>query len=139
MDPKIWGPPGWLFLHTLTFNYPNNPTKEEKENYHTFFDSLKNVIPCPICKGHYSNNLKTNPIKLDSKDELIEWLFDIHNLVNKFKGEKVYSHEELYDKYYDILKSDALKEKDKYKDYIKYTLLIVIVLLLLFYIRNVVK
>ena len=31
MDPKIWGPPGWLFLHTLTFNYPNNPTKEEKE------------------------------------------------------------------------------------------------------------
>lgn len=136
MDPKIWGPSAWLFLHTITFNYPNNPTKEDKDNFHKLFDSLKFTIPCPICREHYKENLKNNPIKLDSKDDLIEWLFDIHNSVNKFKGEKEYSHEELYDKYYDIFKSQRLKDQDKYKDYFKYGLLIIIVILLLFFIKK---
>ena len=39
MDPKIWGPPGWLFLHTITFNYPTNPTEEDKKYYKNFFYS----------------------------------------------------------------------------------------------------
>ena len=69
MDPKIWGPSGWLFLHTITFNYPTNPTEEDKKNYKLFFESLKNVIPCPICSEHYKENLKKIPIKLNSKDE----------------------------------------------------------------------
>ena len=83
------------------------------------------------------DNLKNIPIKLDSKDDLIEWLFDIHNSVNKFKGGKIYSHEELYDKYYDIFKSQTLKDQDKYKDYFKYGLLIIIVILLLFFIKKI--
>ena len=23
MNTKFWGPPGWKFLHTITFNYPD--------------------------------------------------------------------------------------------------------------------
>lgn len=136
MDPKIWGPSGWLFLHTVTFNYPTNPSEEDKKNYKEFFDSLKNVIPCPICSEHYKENIKNNPIKLNSKDELIEWLFDIHNSVNKFKGEKVYTHEELYDIYYDMFKSKKLKGQDKLKEYSKYALLVVIMILLILFIRK---
>lgn len=136
MDPKIWGPSGWLFLHTITFNYPTNPTEEDKKNYKLFFESLKNVIPCPICSEHYKENLKKIPIKLNSKDELIEWLFDIHNSVNKFKGEKVYTHEDLYDIYYDMYKSKKLKDQDKYKEYSKYGLLVIIVILLILFIRK---
>ena len=33
---KIWGPPAWTFLHTITFNYPENPTNREKHNYFNF-------------------------------------------------------------------------------------------------------
>ena len=58
MNPKIWGPSAWLFLHTVTFNYPNNPTEEDKRNYLTFFNSLKHIIPCPLCKEHYIENWK---------------------------------------------------------------------------------
>ena len=32
-NPEIWGPGAWLFLHTITLNYPTNPTFEDKENY----------------------------------------------------------------------------------------------------------
>ena len=37
MEPNIWGPHAWLFLHTITLNFPDNPTKEEKEKYKQFF------------------------------------------------------------------------------------------------------
>ena len=36
MDPKIWGPSTWLFLHTITLNYPNNPTQQDIDNYKKF-------------------------------------------------------------------------------------------------------
>ena len=33
-------------------------TEEDKNNYRVFFESLKNTIPCPKCREHYSENLK---------------------------------------------------------------------------------
>jgi len=29
----VWGPPLWHFLHTMSFNYPVKPTKDDKQNY----------------------------------------------------------------------------------------------------------
>ena len=40
MDPNVWGPPAWLFLHSVTLNYPKNPTPQDQEDYRIFFDSL---------------------------------------------------------------------------------------------------
>ena len=37
MDPEIWGPSTWIFLHTITLNYPNNPTIYDKQNYKNFY------------------------------------------------------------------------------------------------------
>ena len=74
MEPNIWGPPAWLFLHSITFNYPKNPSENDKNNYNTFFNSLKYVIPCPICKEHYAKNLLKLPIRLNTRDDLIRWL-----------------------------------------------------------------
>jgi hypothetical protein len=42
----IWGPPMWHFLHTMSFNYPVNPTQEDKEHYRDFVLSLQHVLPC---------------------------------------------------------------------------------------------
>ena len=30
MNVNKWGPSGWIFLHTITFNYPEKPTKQLK-------------------------------------------------------------------------------------------------------------
>ena len=29
----VWGPALWHYLHTMSFNYPINPTMAEKKNY----------------------------------------------------------------------------------------------------------
>ena len=99
MEPNIWGPPAWTFLHSVTFLYPENPTVVDKQNYYLFFKSLKNVLPCPNCQEHYSINFEKFPIRLEKRDDLIEWLIDIHNEVNKMNQKREYSYEEVYDIY----------------------------------------
>ena len=36
MLTKIWGPSLWHYLHVMSFNYPVNPSKEDKDNYRKF-------------------------------------------------------------------------------------------------------
>ena len=105
MEPEIWGPGAWTFLHTITLNYPNNPSEDDKQNHKDFFHNLKNVIPCPNCKEHYNINLQKYPIdiNLESKEKLVKWLINIHNEVNIKNNKKVYSYDEvikLYDNMY---------------------------------------
>tara|TARA_B100001123_G_C15337334_1_gene1033342 strand:+ start:5479 stop:5886 length:408 start_codon:yes stop_codon:yes gene_type:complete len=99
MEPNIWGPAGWIFLHSITFNYPENPNYDEKQIYQNFFENLKFVLPCPNCQKHYAENIRKHPIRLDTRKELIEWLIDIHNEVNIINNKKTYSYQEVYQKY----------------------------------------
>ena len=34
MMTSIWGPPLWHELHTISFNYPTKPTKDDKLHYY---------------------------------------------------------------------------------------------------------
>ena len=99
---NIWGPPAWTFLHTITFNYPNNPSEKDKQNYYTFFDSLKYVLPCDKCKKHYRDNSRDLKDNLNSRDDLVKWLIDIHNDVNIKNNKSVWSYADVYNKYQDI-------------------------------------
>ena len=78
MEPNIWGPSAWIFLHTVTLQYPEKPTDDDKKKYYVFFNSLKDILPCPNCKIHYSESITKKPIQLESRKELFEWLIDIH-------------------------------------------------------------
>ena len=87
--PNAWGPYGWNFLHYVTLGYPKNPDNDDKKNYKLFFESLKNILPCPKCAKHYEENLKVLPLTdeiLDDKEKLIKWLIDVHNRVNVSTG-----------------------------------------------------
>ena len=99
MEPTIWGPPAWKFLHTITFQYPEYPNDKDKKEYYMFFNSLKNVLPCPNCREHYSINFQKFPIRLESRDNLVEWLIDIHNEVNVMAQKRKYSYDEVYQIY----------------------------------------
>ena len=83
MQVNEWGPPGWKFLHTITFNY--TPSDENKIKYKNFFDSLGTVLPCPYCCSSFSTYYKALPITeyLDSREGLTYWFYVIHNLVNQ--------------------------------------------------------
>jgi hypothetical protein len=82
MPPDVWGPIFWDAMHIVSLAYPVKPTDADKAGARAFFESLASVIPCPICREHYSAKLKESPIALDSKGELIYWVWDIHNQVN---------------------------------------------------------
>jgi len=127
MDPNIWGPGAWQFLHSITLSYPDQPTEQDKQNHIDFFNSLKNVLPCEKCKNHFQENLQTHPLEnsLEDKESLFKWLVDVHNKVNVDNGKKELSYDEvteLYEKMY-------TKDKDVF---IKNKWLIIIMILLLF-------
>jgi hypothetical protein len=82
MPPDVWGPIFWDAMHIASLAYPVQPTEADKAGAKAFFESLASVIPCPICREHYSAKSKESPIALESKGELIYWVWDIHNQVN---------------------------------------------------------
>ena len=94
MDSKIWGPSAWFFLHTLTFNYPENPTEQDKEIYKNFFLSLQNILPCSKCREHYKELLNDYDISnhLESKNKLIRCLYEIHSRVNLDSNSEMISY-----------------------------------------------
>jgi len=101
MNPKFWGPHGWMFLHSITMNYPKKPTEQDKQAYYQFFKSLEHVLPCEKCAYNYSNNLKKLSLEtaLEGRDKLIRWLINIHNEVNKETGKPTYTYEQVIDEY----------------------------------------
>lgn len=129
---NIWGPSAWLFLHTITFNYPDNPTNQDKNNYYNFFNNLKYILPCEKCKKHYVENFNKYNLEeiLNSKDNLIKWLIDIHNEVNKDTGKKTWSYDEVYKKY------DSLHNTNMINRIIIFIILS-IVLIMIFFLYNI--
>ena len=57
---SVWGPAIWHYLHTMSFNYPVNPTSENKKHYREFIVNLQYVLPCKYCRMNLTNNLKKN-------------------------------------------------------------------------------
>ena len=86
MAPAAWGRNAWRFLHSCSFAYPDNPTSTDKEAARLVFSNLGNILPCPICRGHYNEHLKTKPVDVSSKEALSKWLVKIHNEVNKSRN-----------------------------------------------------
>jgi hypothetical protein len=84
MDTKFWGPSGWILLHSIAYNYPNKPTKEEQNIYKNFYLSLKYVLPCKYCRESITQYYEELPIDtyLKSTKKLTEWIYKIHNKVN---------------------------------------------------------
>jgi len=91
MMTKIWGPAMWHYLHTMSFNYPVNPTNEDKKNYRDFILNLKNVLPCKYCRINLSNNFKKKPIQMchmKSRDTFSRYIYELHETVNKMLHKK---------------------------------------------------
>lgn len=103
MHPEFWGASGWKFLHSITFQYPLKPSVNDKAHYKEFFNSLKYTLPCEKCSYHYMNHLRKYPIDgaLESRDQLVRWLINVHNEVNKSLGKREYKYEEVIDIYKD--------------------------------------
>ena len=104
MDPTRWGPKLWFMLHTISFNYPDSPTYNDKVNTKNFYEILRYIIPCDVCRVHYTEHLGNMPIDnyLDSKENLIMWVLKLHNTVNISLDKPTWTLEQLKSHYSQI-------------------------------------
>ena len=99
----VWGPMLWSYLHTMTFNYPGNPTPADKKHYRDFIENLQFVLPCKYCRMNLANNFKKNPIKechMADRNAFSRYIYELHETVNKMLKKKVHlTYCEVRDRY----------------------------------------
>ena len=91
MLTATWGPPMWHYLHTMSFNYPVEPTQEDKKHYMYFVLNLQNVLPCKYCRMNLKTNLKELPLTvkcMKNRDSFSRYIYELHELVNKMLKKK---------------------------------------------------
>ena len=82
-----WQSITWAFLHTISLHY----TDIYKQEYINFFETLKTIIPCKICRNHYILYLTHNNI---NTDKLFAWTIDLHNSVNRMNSKRMWNYDE---------------------------------------------
>jgi hypothetical protein len=99
----IWGPSAWHFMHTMSFNYPVNPSIQNKTHYREYILNLVNVLPCGKCRKNLKENFKKLPLKMihmESRYTFSRYVYDLHELVNNMLGKKSgLSYEQVKERY----------------------------------------
>ena len=126
MMTKVWGPPGWMFLHIVTMGYPvkidnfNEEHLMRKRKIKEFFNNLGYILPCRYCRESYLNFIKETPIDdhLNTRVDLAKWFYDIHNKVNYKLGVpecNIPSFEDFY-KEYDTYRAKCKKTTEEERE-----------------------
>jgi len=120
MLTSIWGPGLWHFLHTMSFNYPIKPTKQQKEHHHNFIISLQNILPCKYCRINLPKNLKKagyNRHVLRNRVSFSKFIYNLHQEVNCMLGKKFnLTYCDIRNRY-EHFRSRCLNEKKKKSQY----------------------
>lgn len=84
---KYWGPLGWMTLHSISLNYPDTPSVEDKQILIRFMDNFSESITCQYCQSHFKTIFQTYkglfPSWNSSKYDLFVFIARAHNTVNK--------------------------------------------------------
>lgn len=117
LDPKIWGPHYWFFLHTIAMSYPIHPNAVTKKKYYDFVQNIPLFIPVESMAGEFSKLLDQYPVQpyLDNRESFIRWMWFIHNKINKKLEKPLISLNDFYVKYYEEYKPINEKMREYYK------------------------
>jgi hypothetical protein len=117
LDPKIWGPHYWFFLHTIAMSYPIHPNAVTKKKYYDFVQNIPLFIPVEKMAGEFSQLLDQYPVQpyLDNRESFIRWMWFIHNKINKKLEKPQISLNDFYVKYYEEYKPINEKMSEYYK------------------------
>jgi hypothetical protein len=92
---SIWGPLGWMTLHSVASCYPDTPVQSEKALMQTWLDMFQSTITCPSCREHFGIALgsyrRQYPQMLNSREEFLLATFRLHNAVNRRINKPIHS------------------------------------------------
>ena len=140
LDPNVWGPHFWFFLHTLAISYPHHPNAITKKKYYELIQNLPLFIPVESNGNDFIKLLDEYPVTayLDSRETLIKWMHFIHNKINEKLEKPKISINEFYLRYYEEYKPKDIKMKEYYrlKEKIVYILIVMGATSLIVYLYN---
>ena len=92
---SIWGPLGWMTLHSVASCYPDSPTQTEQTLTQAWLDMFQSTITCPSCREHFGIALasyrRNYPQLLSSRRDFLLFTFRVHNSVNRRLNKPIYS------------------------------------------------
>ena len=140
LDPKVWGPHYWFFLHTISMSYPLRPNSVTKKKYYEFIQNLPLFIPVENIASDFSKLLDQYPITpyLDSRDAFIRWVWFIHNKINEKLEKNKISLNKFYELYYEEYKPKDIKnrEMNRLKNKLVYLFLVIFFIAMIMYLYN---
>ena len=84
---SIWGPLGWMTLHSAASCFPDKPLPAESTLMQSWLDMFQATITCPSCREHFGTALSSYrrlyPQMLSSREEFLLFTFRVHNSVNR--------------------------------------------------------
>ena len=86
----------WALLHSIANTFPDNPSNEDKNMMKKFLYGLARSYPCKVCGGHLLKMLDKKGIKMDNKKEFINYICNIHNIVNKVLNKTQFDCDQAY-------------------------------------------
>jgi hypothetical protein len=141
LDPNIWGPHYWFFLHTISMTYPIRPNTLTKKKYYEFIQNLPLFLPVEKISTEFSKLLDQYPITpyLDNRDSFIRWTHFVHNKINQKLEKPELSLNDFYVKYYNEYKPNNIKNREfnKILGKIIYFVLIISFIGLIYYLYNI--
>jgi hypothetical protein len=117
LDPKVWGPHYWFFLHTLAMTYPHHPNAVTKKKYYEFIQNLPLFLPVEEISTSFSKLIEKYPITpyLDNRDSFVRWMHFIHNKINVALEKPQVSLNDFFVNYYNEYKPKEEKFTEYYK------------------------
>ena len=83
MDPKVWGPGLWTYIHSVA---AMATTAAKRSDFKELTYHLAKTLPCDACKKHFRQNMRDPRLNIDnymsSERSLFMWTYLIHDAVN---------------------------------------------------------
>ena len=94
-----WGPRGWNWVHCLTQEYPETPSRAVRQLTLLRLWNFVVNLPCAECRWHASLHMIQNPPVLDSAHAFQIWAWLFHNTVNIRLGKPFFKYAEYTARY----------------------------------------
>jgi FAD-linked sulfhydryl oxidase len=78
----------WTLLHSVAAHYPDMPSEEDRTRAQHFVESVGHLYPCTHCAEEFREDMKENPVRLESRKSFSVWMCRMHNTVNRKLGKE---------------------------------------------------
>lgn len=84
---SLWGPLGWMTLHSVSLVYPENPSSADKQILKRYVELFRDTLSCPHCHNHFKimfdNYTRKHPEWNASRFDFFLFVCRAHNTVNR--------------------------------------------------------